>query len=171
MAQLGALGFRPRPLPPPSPPQRNPGAAGIGCQWLLPALGSFLSLRTTPLVTPCPCVCASVCVLGSALLVCWPLPGPVQCPSPAVTPPTTQTSAPGLVRRACMGPSRMLMGPLRWLRLYKETASNLPLACCVFMIREYRGQQREPQPGPVGQTTPQWGYEMGGGKIRGSLES
>ena len=102
--------------------------------------------------------------------MCWPVPGPVQCPSPAVTPPTTQTSAPGLVRWACMGPSRMLTGPLRWLRLYKETASNLPLACCVFMIREYRGQQREPQPGPVGQTAPQWGYEMGR-EIPGSLES
>ena len=86
MAQLGALGFRPRPLPPTSPLQRNPGAGGIGCQWLLPALGSFLSLRTAPLVTPCPCVRVSVCALGSALLVCWPVPGPVQCPSPAVTP-------------------------------------------------------------------------------------
>lgn len=57
--------------------------------------------------------------------------------------PTTQTSAPGVVRRACVRPSSMLTGPSRWLRLYKETASSLPLACCVFMIGEYRGQQRE----------------------------
>ena len=84
--------------------------------------------------------------------------------------PTTQTSAPGVVRRTCVCPSSMLTGPLRWLRLYKETASDLLLACCVFMIGEYRGQQRESQPGPVGQTTPQWGCEVRW-EVRGSLES
>lgn len=67
-----------------------------------------------------------------------------------------------------MGPSRMLTGPLRWLRLYKETASNLPLACCVFMIREYRG--RAAKRTAARQTAPQQGYEMGR-EIRGSLES
>lgn len=164
VAQLGALGFRPSPLPPTSPRQRSPGAGG-----------SVVSGSPQLSVPSCPCaqrpwlprVCVSVrsCVPSGA--PCWCAGWSQGLCSDA---PTTQTSAPGLVRRACVRPSRMLTGPLRWLHLYKETASNLPLACCVFMIREYRGQQREPQPGPVGQTTPQWGYEMGQ-EIRGSLES
>lgn len=146
----------------PFPPTKKPRSSGDRLSVAPPSSQFLPVLAHNTLgypVSVCPCV--RVCPRERPVGV---LAGPRACAVslPCSDAPTTQTSAPGLVRRACVGPSRMLTGPLRWLRLYKETASNLPLACCVFMIREYRGQQREPQPGPVGQTTPQWGYEMGG---------
>lgn len=66
------------------PAPKKPRGRGIGCQRLIPALflpGLVRSALGYP-VSVCSCV-----PFRSSLLVCSPVPRPVQCFSPAATPP------------------------------------------------------------------------------------